>query len=101
MIASTTDCIAEVDGFSHPLGVDQIDLCHVISMLVPSECPKEGVRGPAAVDHERIDRFSNLLKHISHTAISVRDSGAIVNPQESNAGSKWPEARSCRFVPFE
>jgi hypothetical protein len=44
--------------------MDQIRLCDVISMLFPSECPKEGVRGPAAVDHERINGFSNLLVHV-------------------------------------
>ena len=63
-ITSTTDCVTEEYGFSHPFRVNQIDLGHVISMLVPSECPKEGVRGPAAVDHERIDGFSNLLEHV-------------------------------------
>lgn len=64
MIASTADRVAQVHGFSYPFRVNQIGRGHVISALVPSECPKEGVRGPAAVDHERIDGFSNLLKHV-------------------------------------
>lgn len=64
MIASTTDCVTENYSFAHPFWMDQIGLCDVISMLFPSECPKEGVRGPAAVDHERINGFSNLLAHV-------------------------------------
>jgi hypothetical protein len=64
MIASTADGVAENDCFAHPFWMNQIRLCHVISMLFPSECPKEGVRGPAAVDHERINGFSNLLIHV-------------------------------------
>ena len=64
MIASTTDCVTENHDFAYPFRMDQIGLRDVISMLVPSECPKEGVRGPAAVDHERINGFSNLLVHV-------------------------------------
>ncbi len=44
--------------------MDQIGLRDVIPTLFPSKRSKEGVRGPAAVDHERIDRFSNLLEHV-------------------------------------
>jgi len=79
MITSTTDRVAEVHGFSHPLWVNQIDRGHVISTRVPSKRSKEGVRGPAAVDHKRIDGLSNLLKHVSHTTRSVRDIGRDVN----------------------
>ena len=64
VITSAADCVAKEHGFSHPFRMDQIGLRDVISMLFPSECPKEGVRGPAAVDHERINGFSNLLVHI-------------------------------------
>ncbi len=64
VIAPTTDCVTENHGFSHPFRVNQIGRGHIISTLFPSECPKEGVRGPAAVDHERIDGFSNLLEHV-------------------------------------
>ena len=68
VIAPTADCIAEEHGFSYPFRMNQIGLRDVISMLVPSKRSKEGVRGPAAVDHERIDGFSNLLKHLAHRA---------------------------------
>ncbi len=64
VIASTADRVAKVHGFSHPFRVNQIGRGHIISALFPSECPKEGVRGPATVDHERIDGFSNLLEHV-------------------------------------
>ena len=64
VITPTTDCVAEMHGFSYPFRVNQIGRGHVIPTLVPSKRPKEGVRGPAAVDHERIDGFSNLLEHV-------------------------------------
>ena len=64
MVASAADCVAEEHSFPHPFRVHQIGLGYIISTLLPSKCPKEGVRGPAAVDHERIDGFSNLLEHV-------------------------------------
>jgi len=75
VIASTADCVAQVHGFSHPFRVNQIGRSHIISTLFPSECPKEGVRGPAAVDHERIDGFSNLLEHVrtQHAVYEIFD----------------------------
>ncbi len=64
VIAPTTDCVTENHGFTHPLRVNQIGRGYVISTRIPSKRSKEGVRGPAAVDHERIDGFSNLLEHV-------------------------------------
>ena len=64
VITSTTDCVAEVDGLSHPFRMYQIGRGHVIPTLVPSKRPKEGVRGPAAVDHKHIDGFAYLLEHV-------------------------------------
>jgi hypothetical protein len=70
VIATAADRVAENHVFSHPFWVYQIDLGYVISTLVPSECPKEGVRGPAAVDHKHIDGFSNFLEHVrTHRAV--------------------------------
>ena len=72
MVAATTDCVAEDDGLAHSLWMNQVRLRDIVSALLPTEGPKEGVRGPAAVDHKRIDRFSDFLIHISHTERSVR-----------------------------
>ncbi len=72
VIAPPADCITENHGLSYPFRMNQIYRGYVISMLFPSECPKEGVRGPAAVDHECIDGFSNLLKHLAHRAQCTR-----------------------------
>ncbi len=80
MITPTTDCVAQVHGFSHPFRVNQIGRGHIISTLFPSECPKEGVRGPAAVDHERIDGFSNLLEHVrtQHAVYEIFDKSSTL-----------------------
>jgi hypothetical protein len=64
VIASATDSIAEINGFPDPFRMNQIGFGHVIPAILPSKRSKEGVRGPAAVDHERINGFSNLLEHV-------------------------------------
>ena len=70
VITSTADCVTENHGFTHPLQMNQIGRGYVISTRIPSKRSKEGVRGPAAVDHERIDGFSNLLEHVrTHKAV--------------------------------
>lgn len=63
VIAPTADRVAQKDGVSHTFRVNEVRGCDVVSLSLPSKGLKEGVRGPAAVDHKRINGFSYLLEH--------------------------------------
>ncbi len=64
VIAPTADGVAEIDRLSGTLRMDEVRFGYLIPAVFPSKRSQEGVRGPAAVDHERINGFSNLLEHV-------------------------------------